>query len=604
MSGCRRYSAARLTAWIALAALTLAMCSGCVDRLLRERADARPLPSMRPSVMPPFGDYRAMEDIPVTLRIPDWNRDRLVAAADTVSVYAGEDITAAVAARELERLSPLFPNLGGAELRLAPVENALERSGAVAIVNLDANIWLLDSAEKSVVRMALTYALTELPGVEYVGVLINGRDEAIDSGGSTPYGLHTRSVSDDVESYLNGLDTAASSESAGLSRVAALYFATADGLRVLPEPRSITIPPGPRETLRERLVSVILNEMALGSAARPSDASRLPIEYMVGEPTLFNPGGSADTLLQLSFREELTDYLTVNGGSAYLLFAALTNTLTGFVPGLDGLTIQLGGAVVTEIRAPDRTIHLTNGRMTRADFAGSAAALSVLYFPREDGAGLMAVERAVDQSMADEPRQLLRALLAGPRPYDSDARLTPALPAEDGTPSAFTDADLLGVTIVSGEALVNLSEDAASACAELNPTQARSFIFSVVNTLTELRGVNRVRFFIDSLERDLFYQPESGGAADARPADLAGRARSSVTSLGEFYRQPGMVVTEFGNISEPEPNESVEATDAEDSIEPDDPEGSAEIDEPANLSQPNEPADAPPDPGVAYIDEI
>jgi spore germination protein GerM len=538
-----------------LALAVLAACSGCVDNLLRERADARPLPPMRSSVMAPFGDYRAMEDIPVTLYLPDWNRDRLVAAADTVSVYAGEDITEAVAARELARLSPLFPNLGGAELRLSSVDNAVERSGGVVVVNLDANIWLLEPSEKSVVRMALTYALTGLPGVEYVGVLVSGRDEAIDSGGAVPYGLHSRPASEDIESYLNGLDTLASSESAGLSRDAALYFATADGRRALPEARAIVIPPGPRETLRERLVSAILTEMALGSRSRPSDASRLPIEYMIGEPRLFNPGGSADTLLQLSFRGELADFLTVNGGSLYLLFASLTETLTGFVPGLDGLTIQLGGDTVTELRAPDRTIHLTNGRMGRADFAGVVAALSTLYFPNGDGGGLVAVERAVGQGTADDPRQLLRMLLAGPQQYDSDTRLLPALPAEDGTPSAFTDADLLGVTIVSGEALVNLSEDAASACADLTASQARSFIFSVVNTLTELRGVDRARFFIDSLERDLFYQPESGGAADARPSDLTGGGQSGVTSLGEFYRQPGLIITDFGNIDEPEQEE-------------------------------------------------
>ncbi|MDR2657203.1 MAG: GerMN domain-containing protein, partial [Oscillospiraceae bacterium] len=183
MSGCRWYK--RLTAF-AIALFALFVSVGCVDSLLRERADARTLPAMRSSVARPSGDYRAIEDIHVTLYLPDWNRDRLVTAADTVSVYAGEDVAEAVAARELIRLSALLPNLGGAELRLATGANAVERSGGIVIVNLDANIWLLESSEKSVVRMALTHTLTELPGVEYVGVLINGRDEAIDSGGSVP----------------------------------------------------------------------------------------------------------------------------------------------------------------------------------------------------------------------------------------------------------------------------------------------------------------------------------------------------------------------------------------------------------------------------------
>jgi hypothetical protein len=190
--------------------------------------------------------------------------------------------------------------------------------------------------------------------------------------------------------------------------------------------------------------------------------------------------------------------------------------------------------------------------MTRADFMGTVADLAVLYFPLDDGTGLVAVERAIEQSISDDPRALLRMLFEGPQPYDAFARLAPALPASDGTPSAFTDADLLGVTVVSGEALVNLSEDTASACAELKSSQVRGFIFSVVNTLTGLRGINKVRFFVEGEERDMFYQSESGGAADARAADLTGSVYSGMTSLGAFYRQPGLIITEFGNINEQE----------------------------------------------------
>ncbi|GHU69458.1 hypothetical protein AGMMS49992_00170 [Clostridia bacterium] len=544
--------------------IVLFTLSGCVDSLLRERADLRALPTIQPSDTIRTGDYRSPEDIPVTLYLPDWNRDRLVTAADTVTVYAGADITEAVAIRLLDRLGQMFPSLKGSQLSLMSGTGSVERSGGIVFVNLNSTMWLLEPSEKSVARMALTYTLTELPGVNYVGILVNGRDDAIDAGGSVPYGLHKRSISEDIETYLNGLETSLAAETNGLTRDVALYFASTDGLRILPETRGVTIPSGPRDELRERLVKVLLTELSKGSLIRQTQTrSLLNPDYMVGEPRIVTPTGSADTLLQLSFRSELYDYLTINGGTPYLFFASLTETLTGFVPGLDGLIAQVGGETVTEIRAPDdRTLHLRNGRMTRADFAGSVADLGLLYFPREDGTGLTAIERAIEQNLADDPRTLLKLLLAGPRRYDPDAKLLPALPASDGTPSAFADADLLGVSIESGEALVNLSEDIASACAELTAAQARGFIFSVVNTLTGLRGVNKVRFFVEGQARDLFYQSESGSAADARPADLSGGMDAGVSSLGEFYRQPGLIVTEFGNIDEVDAPETATPADA------------------------------------------
>ncbi|MDR1570264.1 MAG: GerMN domain-containing protein [Oscillospiraceae bacterium] len=493
----------------------------CVDLALKERTDVRELPTVRPAPSAPIGDSQASETAQVSLYLPDQERVRLTAQVETIETRAGESLAEAAVNRLLSLITPLFPNLGGQALRLSSTVPAIERTCDMAIVNLGVSMRLLTPREQFAVRAAIVNTLTGVEGLSTVGVLVNGREDGVDLASTIPYGLLRRFTAGDIDTPWKQAESQSFDE-ADSTKIAALYYPALDEPRLIPEPRAIIV--AAADTAQEyqnALIETLMAELAKNSAVRPAiTRSILPpaeLNYIVAAPRAYTPGGSADHLLQLSFRSELDDYLAVNGGDRASLFASLTYTLTGFVPGLDGLVVHIGGALVTEVTSRDgQVIHFENGRMSRSDFPNYAANIVTIYFPLEGG-GLAGVERSVEQRLSSHPRTLLRMLLEGPVSWDPHDGLLNIVQS-----NRLTEADILGVSIADGAALVNVSQAFADSCAELTAEQTHSLIYSIVNTLTELRGVKRVRFYTQGEAREFFNEPYS--------------------SLGEYLRNPGIII--------------------------------------------------------------
>ena len=105
----------------------------------------------------------------------------------------------------------------------------------------------------------------------------------------------------------------------------------------------------------------------------------------------------------------------------------------------------------------------------------------------------MAEKRPIAQRYRTAPRQLLREMMRAPG--------NPALSA--ALPEGVTDADVIGVKIEGDTALINFTQNFASACAGMDATQERNMIYAIVNTLTELEGVSRVRMYVDGEQTQL-----------------------------------------------------------------------------------------------------
>jgi spore germination protein GerM len=83
------------------------------------------------------------------------------------------------------------------------------------------------------------------------------------------------------------------------------------------------------------------------------------------------------------------------------------------------------------------------------------------------------------------------------------------------------DADLLGITQQSDTALVNFSSNLLQLTAGMDETQKQLMVYGMVNTLTALPGIKRVRFYIDNEQTSVF----------STKIDLA----------GEFLRNEGII---------------------------------------------------------------
>ena len=129
------------------------------------------------------------------------------------------------------------------------------------------------------------------------------------------------------------------------------------------------------------------------------------------------------------------------------------------------------------------------GLMQRPQFAPYLMDQVTLYL--SSGDKLKPVRRALPHRQSRDPRALLAELMEGPTQQELDAGYEPVLP------EGLDKSDILGISLQGDTLLLNLS----SRCADLIRTQAASWeqivCYSLVNTLGEAMGAQRVRFFFD-----------------------------------------------------------------------------------------------------------
>ena len=493
------------------------LLSGCTEQLLQEQSEVLPLPSLRPAPIASLGDVRSMQQVKQNIYVPDFSQGRLVVSTEEITVEAGQSLAEPLLRRLLDRLRDVFPGMDGQELRLLQATNAVEETEELITVNLAVSTNVMSKREQFFLGMAITNTLTELDGIHYVDVLVNGRDEGIDLLATIPCGVLTRYSSGDILSRWAQEESQAaqSGSTADFRKITVLYYPTADGHYLLPEIRTVTF----QSYEPKNYLDVLLGELAKDSTKADTCTILPPAElgYMLEQPEIISMGGSAVKLVRLSFLSAIDSYQTVMGGNRAVFFASLTYTLAGFIPGVDGVIIAIDGEPVLEVIGMDgQSLHFAEGVMTRDDFAGIVANQCTLYFPARDGSGLVAVRRPVDQQLSTYPRTLLEQLLLGPQPFDSRTDILPVFP------DSLSEADILGITLEGDAALVNVSEEFAKTVHAQDRTRDRDWIYSMVNTLTELRGIRSVWFYVEGEQLDFL-----GGA---------------ISTQGEFLRHPGLIV--------------------------------------------------------------
>lgn len=365
-------------------------------------------------------------------------------------------------------------------------ERLLEVSCGVAMVDLPARVRTLSQEMLYAVRMAIANTLTEFSEISYVNVLIGGREEGLDLGATLPVGTLTRVEDLDVSARYARLHEQRLSQS-GVTLLTTLYFPSADGALLVPEVRNIAYA---RVSPIEYLYT-LLTEMGKGAGlSLCAQSVPAPMDFIEEMPEIVRTEDGY-MAIELQFSAALLEAIEAAGLTRETYMAMLTDTLMGFVPGVEGLKVTVGGEAVSPL-------------LTRRDFAGCIGAPTTLY--AAEGARLRRVQRVLPQNKADDARTRLETLMA----LENSA-----------LPQGLTQEDVLAVYAGAQTIAVNLSARFRDALAGMTPEQECAAVYAMVNTLTEGVQAERAAFFFEGEQ----VQTLAGG----------------LEMRGEFVRNPGMV---------------------------------------------------------------
>lgn len=443
------------------------------------------LPSAFPGPEAPIGDAGLQREAVVPLHLPSLDGQSLLTFYETLPLprdrHPAEAIlTALLAHPGNSRVRPIG---GSVQLTLSGA-NPVEISGGVCTVNLSASALQLTMQELYTTALCISSTLCELDDVRYVNLLIAGTPVAMDVGGHLPLGSLNGSTG--AELPVQWEQFSARRTPAGelpahtpLTATATLYFPLADGSGIVAEPRRIAFPgQHPQQQVVALLTALSSGTQLLENAAALPDLNALLL--FTPEVTQLDSGGRRATL---HFTADVKDRLTSAGCDPSAIFAAITTTLTTFVPSLQQVCILVGDGALTSLYSDSLgSMLFPGGLMNRSAFAHALMGQATVYIPAEHG--LAARTLSLPYRNATSPRTLLLALSA---------------PEVGALPAGLTDADILGLAVQDGALLVNLSARYAEVIRTSDCDQ-RLAAYAAVNTLCEMLNVRRVRFYFGGMQ--------------------------------------------------------------------------------------------------------
>lgn len=355
----------------------------------------------------------------------------------------------------------------------------------IATVDLAANMGgIRDEGELVSMLMAVSNTLTGIEGVEHVNVLINSRQESICG---LPLGTLTHEETS-IATVWSGLQaesdffTGSSATGISLERDAVLYFPSANGQWLLPEAREISF-------ADDAYADTLLAELMKGPTGGEAYSSFISNgANILNEESKIVVNDSGERILVLSLSGIVRDYLLLQDISDWQFAGAITLTMTSFIPEIDGIQLLINGESYSKMNIKGNFREIKDGILRHSDFDMYTGSTCLLYFSDNEGY-MSAVQRTMSSERAFSPYALLIQLISGPSAADTDVYRT--------MPAGITANDLLGVAVVDDIAIVNMSANFYRLCQALNEEEERTVVYSIVNTLSQIPGINAVSIKIE-----------------------------------------------------------------------------------------------------------
>jgi len=470
--------------------LAAAFLGGCSRKGGEETA---PVPTLAPASVrweAPDGDRTVGKPGDYLLYVPE--KDQAVLGTRVVRLEEADlrETTEELVRRLLDEVN------GNGSLRItrelemyrdAPVEI----SRGICTVNLSSSALQLSYSDYYKLSVALATTLCEFDEIRYVNVLTAGQSVPLDSPGRLPMGTLAGHAGENLSVLWEQMEARRTPQDGdagktALSTQATVYYPLTDGRGVACESRRISF----GGQTASQLSSELLNVMS-AIVRSEIESENVPDlwEYMVHEP-VSNEMEEGGKLITLSFRDDLQELADGWNTDISCIAAAVTLTLTTFVPGTAAVCFRIGDKPVTELNSGRfRVGTILGGLMRRNMFTQFLKGSTTVFFEKEGK--LIRTEKPVDRETADSPRVQLTALMQGPDAREKEKGILPTLP------ESIREDDLIGIAPEEDVMLVNLSGHCRDEIAAQGPEKEMLLCYAIVNTLCENNGMKRVCFFFE-----------------------------------------------------------------------------------------------------------
>lgn len=455
-------------------------------------APAATLPPAESLTRAPAGWDGLKEARRFTMYLPGKDGMRLVARDEELEtdrrVHSAETVARALLSLEGDENTRELG--GGVSLQLFG-ERPVEVSGGVCTLNLGSSALQPERERFYEACQALTSTLCALDDISHVNVLVAGQAVSMDISGNLFMGSLTAQPGAELPVLWEQMKArqVEIGEDPGLepvSGVATLYFPLRGGERIMPETRTLTFDgQTPRQLAAGLLKALSAGSVFLKDASPMPDLNSLLLYHpLVSE---MEDGGRLVTLIFADDLEERPEVKELGFGN---LMAAVTWTLTTFIPGVAAVNFRLGESLVMSLQTEEHgTIFFQGGIQRREQFRDFLAEQVTVYF--SGGELLLPVTRTVNEGENRDPKRLLKALMEGPTEEEK------ALGLDKVMPEGLTEEEILGIGIEGDTLLVNLSGNCRERFSREAGEYEQMLCYSMVNTLCERMGTRRVRFFFD-----------------------------------------------------------------------------------------------------------
>jgi len=478
--------------------LLLALCcllalTGCAGRKAEEdQGPAAPLPPAEARYSAPDGDGILAKSREYRIYLPSRDGMRLVSRSVRLEAADLND-TAEMLVRSLINFEgdQETRKLGGTRPLNLYGMHPIEISSGICTVNLSSSALQLDSSEYYKNCLAISTTLCEMEEINSVNVLVADQSVALDITGNLPMGTLIAHPGENIpvlweqmEAKRTPLDKDESKTS--LNALATLYYPLPDSRGIDCTVRMVTFEGQTPRQLASGLIASVsdVRRGLAGGQSFPDLRGLLTHEPVTSELE------DGSRLITLSLREDAESLLEDGKTDLACFAAAVTCTLTTFIPGVSAVCIRIGDKPITELKTERFTsVTALGGLVTRSAVERFLTSSVTVYFARN---GILCeCERPVARRSADSPRAQLCALMEGPDESEQEDGIVATLP---GT---IREDDILGIAAEGDTLLVNLSENFRAAILEREAGEETLICYSIVNTLCKNTGMKRVRFYFE-----------------------------------------------------------------------------------------------------------
>lgn len=362
---------------------------------------------------------------------------------------------------------------------------SVEHTNDVVTVDLSIDAYNVDGVQDLLwMDAAIANTLGTLEDVETVNLLIGGRKYSldgltmgampVDEANATLLWAHSRTEVD----YLN------ESESGfAMDRTAVLYYPAESGGNLLP----VAVPV--RYTGNDAADVLISALTALPEGVHGAHAA-----YETMPDYALNTVVTEDGRRVIKINFTADSWAKISQRKPGMTCAATAMTLIAFIPEIDGVVFCADDMLITEYDLDGEVFVPTTGILTRDGLRSRIGAAVDLYYASAQGDALTRVTRVLSPMVEHFPRMLLSMLMQGPAAGDD---------AINAIPEGISTEDVLGISLNGGVMQVNLSANFYRLCQPLDGDAERKLVYSIVNTLCNLDGVNAVQFFVEGGQAEM-----------------------------------------------------------------------------------------------------